>query len=817
MHDKTSDEEPSFAGLAPRDAQGAMQPRPPRSEATLDPAVLRQLELDHEDALPLQRYYRLLMARRRQILSVAAVVVFVALIQAFTTTPLYRSEATLQIDPETPSILGNDSASDVTYGAKGMEEYLATQTRKLQTRNLARRVIGELDLASQPAFTEAASSGFFVERFKGTIAFFRRLFGSGDGGLDERVLVDRFLENLSVQALRNTHLVEVTFTNRDPQLAARIVDTLVEEFIEQTLESRFEATTKVTEFLSGQLTDFKSSVEGSEGSLIAYARANDIVSLNERETIDAQKLADLTNEMTRVESELIQQRSRYETVRNATVDTFPQHLLNPVISRLDAEASARRQELAGLSSRYGPEWPTVKELRQQIRELDGQIRSEKQAALDAARQRYEMALDRYERLSTAAAAQRKVVDQLNDDSIEYNILRREVDTNKQLYEGLLQQLKEAGISAGLSWSNITLADSAEVPRRPSYPRRPLALAVSLALGLFLGIGWALLAEALDDTFSSTEEVSQALRLPALGVIPMLEGLAMSGSPKGEPQRLPKVADAAAMGDQAAGGKAAGRKTASGKKAKGRRPVGDAAAVVPYGTVHDLSAPSWEAYRSLRTSLLLSHSGKPPQTILVTSALPGEGKSTTVANTAIVLAQTGARTLILDLDMRRPTMDKKFGLRGQEGMSTFLSGNSDLSSQVQETRFPNLYLVAAGPPAPNPSELVGAQRMRSGLEVLQQHFDYIVIDSPPCLEITDALVLATLVDGLLLVVRAGKTPKELVRRASDRVLRVGGKILGVLVNAVDMRHSPYGYYHGYYRSYYRSHYGDVGDGRVRKSA
>ena len=180
MHDKTSDEEPSFAGLAPRDAQGAMQPRPPRSEATLDPAVLRQLELDHEDALPLQRYYRLLMARRRQILSVAAVVVFVALIQAFTTTPLYRSEATLQIDPETPSILGNDSASDVTYGAKGMEEYLATQTRKLQTRNLARRVIGELDLASQPAFTEAASSGFFVERFKGTIAFFRRLFGSGE-------------------------------------------------------------------------------------------------------------------------------------------------------------------------------------------------------------------------------------------------------------------------------------------------------------------------------------------------------------------------------------------------------------------------------------------------------------------------------------------------------------------------------------------------------------------------------------------------------------------------------------------------------------
>ncbi len=787
MHDKKPDEDPPFAGLAPRESNGAMQPRQPRSEATLDPAVLRQLELDQEEALPLQRYYRLLLARRWQILTVATVVVLVALIQAFTTTPLFRSGATLQIDPETPSILGNETTADLAFGSKGMEEYLATQTRKLQTRNLARRVIGELDLASQAAFTEPASGGFFVERFKGTVAFFKGLFGGGEAGFDERVLVDRFLDNLSVQALRNTHLVEVSFTNRDPQLAARVVDTLVEEFIEQTLESRFEATAKVTEFLSGQLTDFKSSVEGSEGDLIAYARANDIVSLNERETIDAQKLADLSNEMTRVESELIQQRSRYETVRDATVDTFPQHLVNPVISRLDAELSSRRQELAGLSSSYGPEWPTVKELRQQINELDGQIRSEKQSALDAARQRYEMALDRYRRLSEASAEQRKVVDQLNDDSIQYNILRREVDTNKELYEGLLQQLKEAGISAGLSWSNITLADSAEVPRRPSYPRRSLALAVALALGLFLGIGWALLAEALDDTFSSTEEVSQVLRLPALGVIPMLEGLQAENSSRVGRRRRDKVAD------------------------------DSTSAVVAYGTVLDLSAPSWEAYRSLRTSLLLSHSGKPPQTILVTSALPGEGKSTTVANTAIVLAQTGARTLVLDLDMRRPTMAKKFGLRSQEGMSTFLSGNSDLSSQVQETRFPNLYLVAAGPPAPNPSELVGAQRMRSGLEVLQQHFDYIVIDSPPCLEITDALVLATLADGLLLVVRAGKTPKELVRRASDRVLRVGGKILGVLVNAVDMRNSAYGYYHGYYRSYYRSHYGEGGDSRVRKSA
>lgn len=834
VHDKGSDPDQSFAGLAPREPNHPMTVARPRSEVAVDPDVLRQMEFDQEEAFPLRRYLHLLMGRRWQIFSVTAVIVLIALIQAFTTTPLFRSEATLQIDPETPSILGNEQAGDLSFSPKGMEEYLATQTRKLETRNLARRVIAQLDLGSQAIFTEPASRGFFVERVKGTVSFVRGLFGGDEAPLDDRVLVDRFLENLSVQALRNTHLVQVSFTHRDPELAARIVDTLIEEFIEQTLESRFEATTKVTDFLSGQLNDFKTSVEGSEGSLIDYARANDIVSLNERETIDAQKLADLTDEMTRVESELIQQRTRYEAVKKATADRFPQILLNPTISRLEAELSTRRQELAGMSSRYGPEWPSVKELRQQIDELDVQIRHEKRVALDAARQRYEMALDRYQRLSTAAEEQRKVVDQLNNDSIQYNILRREVDTNKELYEGLLQQLKEAGISGGLSWSNIRLADSAEVPRRPSYPRRSLALVVALALGLFLGVAWALLAEAMDDTFGSTEEVSQALRLPALGVIPIIDGLGGNAEQRSASLRktdLREDSEHTASKRKSGGRKAGGRK--SNHRKSGGRPSSERSSVerrssdrgseevlgsiVAYEGQNDFNDPSWEAYRSLRTSLLLSHSGKPPQTILVTSALPGEGKSTTVANTAIVLAQTGARTLILDLDMRRPTMDKIFGMRGQEGMSTFLSGNSDLSSQVQQTRFPNLYLVPAGPPAPNPAELVGAQRMRSGLEVLQQHFDHIIIDSPPCLEITDALVLATQVDGLLLVVRAGKTPKALVRKATDRVLRVGGKILGVLVNAVDLRRSEYGYYHSYYRSYYRSYYGETGDARVRKSA
>jgi capsular exopolysaccharide synthesis family protein len=747
--------------------------------------LLQRLEAERDEAVSLHRYLRLLLRRRWLILGVAAAVIFAALLQVLTTTPLYRAFATVQIDPESPDVLSPDAA-EPALSAKAREEYLTTQARKLQTRELARRVIDRLDLAERPDFTSQVRSGFFVELFQGLAKVVRRVFSGPGPGVDERVHVDRFLEHLGVQVLRDTRLVEVSYTSADPELAATVVNTLVEEFIEQNLESRYRSTTKVADFLSSQLADLKSAVEESEARLIEYARANDIVNLNERESINVGKLADLNDELTRVEGALIGERARYRAIAGASPEDFPEMLRNPTVDRLEEQLSEERSRLAGLSSHHGPEWPAVKELRRRIEGLEAELAAEKRRAIARAREDYELAVDRHRRLVAAVEEQRRVVDRLNDDSIEYHILEREVESNKQLYEGLLQRLKEAGVSAGLSWSNIHLADRAEVPRRPAYPRRSLALAVAVVLGLFLGIGAVFVRDAFDDTFESTEEVTQLLRLPALGIIPEIDGIGVSRE-AGESERALTT--------------------------RGRS--GAKAPVIAYRRSPDWQAPAWEAYRSLRTSLLLSHSGQPPRTILVTSPLPGEGKSTTVANTAIVLAQTGARTLILDLDMRKPTMADLFGASNQRGMSTFLTGNSDLSSLVAESGFPNLYLVSAGPPPPNPAELVGSSRLSAGLDFLGEYFDHILIDSPPCLEITDALVLSTRVDGLLLVVRGGKTPREVVRRASDRLQAVGGKILGVLVNAVDVRRSEYGYYHSYYRSYYAR--GGSGRSGERKSA
>ncbi len=768
------------AGLMPVPGVGA-HPAALAASRSETARLLDQLEQDREQGgLPLRRYLHFLLGRRRLILGVTLGVVFVALLQVLTTTPLYRASATLQIDPEGQAILPREIGAESLAGAKIQEEYLSTQARKLQSRTLALRLIEALDLTENPSFTEPTSAGFFIDRFRQVTRFVRRLWSPGAGGeIDDGVWVDRFLRHLGVEVWRNTRLIQVSFTSPDPHLASEVANRVVEEFIEQNLETHYQATNRVTEFLSKQLEDLEETVEESEEKLIRYARENDIVNLNERETLNAGKLADLIDELTRVEGELIELEARYQEVARATIDSFPQGLRSPTIVRLEGELSEQRRRLAGLASRHGPGWPAVQQAEREIAELEGQLRAEKRGALRQAREAYRVAVDRHQRLGAAVEEQRAVVDRLNRDSIQYRILQREVETNKDLYESLLQRLKEAGVSAGLNWSNLHLADRAGVPRHPAYPNRSLALVVALVLGLFLGVGASLLAEAFDDTFASTEEVAQTLGLPALGLIPVLEEL---------------VEERKSEEDQAS-----------------------ESGLIPYQGARAFQDPAWEAYRSLRTSILLSHSGKPPQTILVTSALPGEGKSTTVANTAIVLAQTGARTLILDLDMRKPTMARLFGVSSRDGMSTFLTGHSDLSSLVQETGFSNLFIVPAGPPPPNPAELVGSERMRAGLEMLTEYFDHIIVDSPPCLEITDALVLSTEVDGLLLVVRAGKTPKELVRKASDRLLRIGGTILGVLVNAVDVRKSAYGYYHSYYRSYDRSGYGGSREARVRRSA
>ncbi len=728
----------------------------------------------------LRRYLNVLLKRKWLISALTFSVMAGAAVQTYTTTPSYSSTAQIQIDLESANVLPYQDVSQSPQYYYETESYQKTQHRILQSRALALRVVRKLKLAENASFSAQTSPGIVKAALPKVTGFVFGLVPTGGRredartadsrkttGPNENDLAGRLLGGLSVSPDRGSRIVDLSYYSHDPELAAAIVNTVAQEYIELNFETRFNAATMATDFLKKELDQLKVKVERSDEALLAYAREHGIIAEGTsresigRENIVLQKLADLNQEMTRVQTELITRSVQFESARNATVQAFPESLRTPSIVQLETRLSTKRQEQANLSARYAGDWPELTQVKREIVELEDQLIDEKQKALAKVRSDYQLAQNHYRTISNALEEQKLLANQLNQDSIQFNILKREVDSNKQLYEGLLQRLKEAGVSAGLRSSNIHIVQPGDVPRGPSAPRHARNMMLGLLMGLMLGVGCAFAIDYFDNTVKTPDELEQFVALPSLGIIP-------------------------AMGELRDGNRKA---VGAGKT--------EETSVVPYVSPR---AAVWEAYRSLRTSILLSHSGKPPRRILVTSALPGEGKTTTAVNTAIVLAQTGARTLLVDLDMRKPEIARRFGLNGNQGMSIFLSGNSDLSSQIAETPYENLYVIPAGPQPPNPAELVGSERWDKALGLLGDYFQYVVIDSPPILSVADPLILSTKVDGVVLVILAAKTPREAVRKAKGALQNVGATVLGAMINKVDLENSHYSYYYRYYYRY-----------------
>ena len=750
-----------------------------------DPTIRIQRTSDYQwapedDSLDIRRYYQVLLKRKWLITTIVATVLLLVAVQSFTTTPLYRATARVQIDPESANVLPYKDVyeSDERYASTAI--YFQTQLEILQSRALARRVVDRLNLANDPRFNEPISQGLVMSQLnwikKSVSSLMPRqtdddnglaAADAGGAGEENRQAIDTLLDRLDVAEVPNSRIVEISWVAPNSRLAAAVADTMAEEYIEQNLQTKFEANTRANEFLKKQLQEMKGKVEKSEQELVKYARENNIVNIGpDRGSIVLQTLEDLNRQMTTVEGDLIGKTADYQAVKDATPENFPQSLRTPSISLLEERLSGLEQNLASLSAQFGNEWPAVIQVRQQIREVEKQLLREKKETINRVRSEYQVAVNRREMLKRALNRQTAEANQLNQDSIQYNILQREVDTNRQLYEGLLQRLKETGISAGMRTSNIHIVDHPERPDVPYAPQRAADLAMGFGVGLFIAIGLAFLMEYLDNTLKTPEEIEQSLGLPSLGVIPT-----MSDLPAGTSRLLASRNENGSSSDLPA-------------------------------RISPARFRVWEAYRSLRTSILLSHSGKPPKVIMVTSSVPGEGKTTTVANTGIVLAQTGARTLLIDLDMRKPALANTFGYHGNQGVSAYLSGNADLSSQIRQTNYPNLFLLPAGFRPPNPAELIGSERMETALRLLGDYFKYILIDSPPILSVTDGLLLSPHVDGVVLVIKGGATPKEAARKAANHLESVGARILGALINNVDMDAPEYSYY---YRHYFDERY------------
>jgi polysaccharide biosynthesis transport protein len=735
-----------------------------------------------EESVDLLDYWRVVVKRRWIIVTCVLVTVALTAIAMWRTVPLYQATARIQVDPDQPDVLPFKTTDGPTATYALSQEYLQTQFKVLVSRTLARRVIHTLKLDRNPAFLASGATRPSRWWWKSSSRSTDNIAPPVTEDEQLKHSVDFFLENLSASPIRNSRVVDVSFVARNPKLAAEVANTVADEYIQMNFETRYRASIAASDFIAKQLVDLKSRVEKSQEELVRFSQEHNIYALSEKENVIIQKLSDLNAALTAAETDRMQKEALWEEVRGARIGEFPEVLRNQVIKDLETSLAVLKQQYARLQASFKPGWPELDQLEGQIGEAEKQLGMQQQKAVRSVEGEYRAALRRQKLLREALEEQKRESAEYNQNSIHYSILKRQVDTDKQVYEGLLQRMKEAGVSAGLHSNNIHAIDPAEVPSKPYKPDPVLNLSLALALGIMTGLGLAFFTEYLDRSLRTPDDVARYIKLPSLGIIPIHSAPAL---PAGH-----KLLSATAQ----------------------ERPDLDTGSVELITHCNARSIIS-EAYRNLRTSILLSaNNGHPPKLLLVTSSQQGEGKTTTAINVATTLAQTGNSVMLLDCDMRNPRVHRALNLANENGMSNYLSGNASLSAVVQVSAIPNLSVVTSGPIPPNPAELIGSPRMKEGLSLLERSVNFVVIDTPPVLSVTDARILGTQVDGVILVVKGGATPREAVRQTKRLLEGVNARIIGTLLNNVDLHSGDYYskyYYYGYGR-------GKKGYGYGRKS-
>jgi polysaccharide biosynthesis transport protein len=710
----------------------------------------------------------LIILRKHQwlILTFLLTVVTVVTIASFKMKPVYEAAARVEVDKEAQSMQPFPDSN--AYGEyEDTETYIETQTKILQSETLALMTIKSLDLARYPEFGGAPNS--IAWQHSGPTASRPAILGA-------------FLGRLAVKRVPQSRLIEVHFEAEDPQLAAQVVNTHLQNYVEENFRSKYDATTQASNWLSAELEELRIKVEKSEDARIAYQRENQIWQIDEKQDITTQKLADLSKAVTDAQTEVAQKEALYRMAVSGNVDALPAARNNDVISNLLRRKSELDEAYAEALDQYGPNYPKVVRLQAQQKEVEQNLTTARSTMVESVNEEFVTARNHVELLQEALDKQKAEANDLAEKLVQYHILQHDAESNKQLYDGLLQKLKEASITAGLRSSNIRVVDPALAPASPSRPQKARNILLAVLVGLVGGVGLALFREYLDNTVKSPDDIESLTGLPSLAVVPSLPGLRTTHN------RFSRLAREAAP------------QSASGPRVE----------LLSY--IQPKSQIS-EAFRALRTSLLLSQADHPPQVILVTSALPREGKTTAAVNLAVTLAQLGDRTLLMDSDLRKPGIRRALNLTiGKEvGLSSYLAGVSTLDEvTIPHPTINNLVALTTGPVPPSPADLLSSHRMREAIVELRHRFKFIVIDSPPVMAATDAVILSALTDGVLLVVRSGETPKEAFTRTRDLLAAVKCRLLGVVLNAVDSSAPDYYYSYRYYPYAYGYGYGeDVG--------
>lgn len=700
-------------------------------------------------------YVRLALKHKLILIGCVVGAALIGVLATFLMTPKFVATATLQIDRESARVLNVDEVAPREAMVAG-EEFFQTQYGLLRSRSLAERVVETLGLARGDTFLEAMGSSFDDrEGETAQVAALRRR---------EEVL-NAIDDNLTVSPVRGSRLVNISFESPDPQLSARIVNAFADNFIQANLDRRFESSRYARQFLEERIAQTKARLEDAERGLVEYATAEQIINLpstddTEGRSLDSESLLSINEALANARAARIAAEEKWRQAQSTPVVNIPEVLANPVVQRLTEQRAALDASYRQKLALYQPDYPEMVQIRGQISELDNQINTIGRSVRDAIRGQYVVAANEESSLQRQVSGLRTDVLDLQNRSIQYNILRREVDTTRVLYDGLLQRYKEVGVTGAVSTNNISIVDPAQVPDRPAKPQMLFNLIIATMVGLGLGVAAVFLLEVLNQKLSTPDDVEAKLRVPTLGIVPLLE------------------------------------KNVSATEALANAKSGFS-----------------EAYYSIRAAIQFSTPHGAPDTILVTSTQPAEGKSTTAYAVALNLARVGKRVLLVDADLRNPSMHRTLRLDNQVGMSNLLSGGAVIAGVVQRTSEKTLDFISCGPLPPNPAELLGGDGMKDLLKTAQDLYDHVVIDGPPVLGFADAPLLASIVEGTLFVVQSRGTRRGQALGALRRLAQGRVRILGVVLTKFNTKATSYGDYDYSYDYHYGATAAPKGNGHL----
>lgn len=710
----------------------------------------------------LLEYGRVVLKRKWVLATFAAVLVVLAAVVSFTKTPLYRATATLLIDEPGASMLNIQDVlnAGAYYRSDYMGTYFNTQLRLLTSRSLAERVAKRLNLGARPELR------------------------TGPAAADPAYAGQAFaiLGGLSIAPIPETRLVYVSYVSPHAALSADIVNALAEEFVSFSVETRYEATKQTSEFLSEQVAVLRDDLKRKEEDLQKYGQEKNLLYLSDNESTVVNKFADVNTALTTAQIERYAKESAYRELRSLSVDALPESVSNPTIQSLRTTYTQVKSDYDEKSRIYRPEYPEMVQLKARLDATRNTLQEEIRKAVDTAESDYRAALKKENSLRGLLDEQRGDVTRMNRNAIFYHTLRTEVENMRTLLSTLVAKQNEIQVSSqlgGLRTSNIKVVDRALEPRAPFTPNVRRNLAMALLLGLFGGLALAFFIEYVDSTVKGPEDVEKLVGLPSLGIIPFL-------SADGGRRRSDRYGSYRSYGTEA------------------EKP-GEALPEVREIELVNHLYPKFsiaEDYRTVRTSILFSHADAAPKTIAFTSTLPQEGKTATISNLAVSFAQLEGKVLLVDADLRKPRLHKVFNLRNINGLSSYLAGKSSFDEVVQKTSIDRIWTIPSGPHPPNPAELLNSKRMRELMARAKDEFSVVLLDTPPVLAVIDPVIVSSIADSTVFVVRAGKTARRPLVRAIEEIRKSKADIIGVVFNEVRIGRQGMGtpFYHYYQYEY-----------------